>query len=113
MSLEQVPIDALKWGACGLFSLAIICAVYGIACDRQSLPHRWWALYVTYLERSLRSMFIMTPGRYIAAGQIVALALGIGLALSLRDPRFYLAVPARRDRPGCSTSSSSNGGGSS
>lgn len=93
MSVESVSLGALKWGACVLFALAAGFAVFGIAQNRQSLPYRYWALYVAYLERSLRSMFIMTPGQYIAVAQLAGMAVGAGLGMSTRDPLGYSVIP--------------------
>src|SRR5688572_31992123 len=93
MSADTVSLAALKWGAATLFALAAAFGVFGIAQNRQSLPYRYWALYVAYLERSLRSMFIMTPGHYIALAQLAGIGLGIGLGVSTRDPLGYSLIP--------------------
>jgi tight adherence protein B len=93
MSADGVSLSVLKWGACLLFALAAGFAIFGVAENRQSLPYRYWALYVAYLERSLRSMFIMTPGHYIALAQLGGIVVGIGLGVSTRDPLGYAVIP--------------------
>lgn len=93
MSADTASLAALKWGAATLFALAAAFGVFGIAQDRQSLPYRYWALYVAYLERSLRSMFIMTPGHFIALAQLAGVAIGVGLGVSTRDPLGYSLIP--------------------
>jgi tight adherence protein B len=89
----------LKWGACALAALAAGFVVFAIAQDRQSLPYRYWALYVAYLERSLRSMFITTPGHYIAVGQMGAMVVALGVGLSTRTPALYGLIPVAAFAP--------------
>lgn len=83
----------LKWGSalCLIGSVAVF--AFGIAGDPQSLPHRYVSLYVAYLERKLRNMFITTPGRYIVGGQAAAVAVCAALAAVLENVYLVLLVP--------------------
>ena len=63
---------ALKWAGVAIVAFAIFVAVWGVAADQSSLVYRYCARYVGSLERRLRPMFIFTPGRYIAWGQVAA-----------------------------------------
>ncbi|HMJ11657.1 MAG TPA: type II secretion system F family protein [Polyangiaceae bacterium] len=92
MSVEHLSLEAMKWVACALGALAAGFTVFAIAENRQSLPYRYWAVYVAYLERSLRCMFITTPGHYIALGQLIAMLVALGLGLSTREPLFYALI---------------------
>jgi tight adherence protein B len=64
-----------------------------VASDKHSLPYRYSAWYVAYLERRLRSMFISVPGRTIAVAQAIAMAALFGFGLSLREPTCYALIP--------------------
>jgi tight adherence protein B len=65
----------------------LILAAFG---DRNSLVYRYWARYTSTIERKLRPMFIFTPGRVIAAGQLAALFVVIVLELTVELPFFPL-----------------------
>jgi tight adherence protein B len=93
VSVDGLSPDALKWLACLTLSLATFILVFGVASDQHSVPYRYSALYVAYLERRLRSMFILVPGRSIAVGQAIAVAVLLGLGLALRNPTGYALVP--------------------
>jgi len=62
----------LKWGGFGLVTAALFVLSIGIVATPQGMVMRYWARYCLFLERKLRSMFIFTPGRHIAIGQLVA-----------------------------------------
>ena len=61
-----------KWGGMGLIGLGIFIIVSAAIGDRDSVLYRYWARYTSSLERKLRPMFIFTPGRMIAGGQLAA-----------------------------------------
>jgi tight adherence protein B len=65
--------ELYKWGGMGLLGLAIFIIVAAAFGDRDSILYRYWARYTSSLERKLRPMFIFTPGRMIAFGQLGAL----------------------------------------
>jgi tight adherence protein B len=92
MALRFGP-EWLKWLGVACLAAALTSALFGVASNPQSLPYRYWSLYVASLERKLRNMFIVVQGRYIASGQLVAAALAIGAAMYLHHPALYLAVP--------------------
>lgn len=64
--------ELYKWGGMGLIGLAIFIIVAAAFGDRESVLYRYWARYTSGLERKLRPMFIFTPGRMIAFGQLGA-----------------------------------------
>jgi tight adherence protein B len=83
----------MKWLGIACLAMALMVLLFGLITDRQSLPNRYWSLYVNSLERKLRNMFILIQGRYIALGQLIALALAIGLGLYVSNPYPYLCIP--------------------
>lgn len=93
MTIDDLHPSALKWPACAALALALFGLIFCVANDRQSLPYRYAALYNAYLERRLRSMFILLPGRTIAFGQALAMASAVALGLLGHDARFYALVP--------------------
>ncbi|CAN5412429.1 hypothetical protein BH09MYX1_BH09MYX1_33100 [soil metagenome] len=77
-----------KWGgilaiAVGLFILMM--AAFG---NRESEVYRYWARYTSSLDRKLRPMFIFTPGRVIAIGQLGFMVLITLIHLSIIDIPF-------------------------
>lgn len=60
----------LKWASLGITSFAIFATVWAAAADQSGFIYRSFARYVASLERKLRPMFIFTPGRQIAWGQV-------------------------------------------
>jgi tight adherence protein B len=83
----------LKWSGIGVLALALVVLVSGVISDPQSLPHRYWLLYISSLERKLRIMFMPTKGRHIAVGQLLAAALAIGFGLYRSTPYAFLLLP--------------------
>ena len=65
--------ELYKWGGMGLIGLGIFIVVAAAFGDRDSVLYRYWARYTSGLERKLRPMFIFTPGRMIAFGQLGAI----------------------------------------
>jgi len=86
-------LGAPKWLALALLAVGAFTAALSLAGDRQSLPHRYAALYVAYLERKLRTMFIMTSGRRIAAGQGIVAVLVVAAALISGEILLYATLP--------------------
>lgn len=77
-----------KWVGIGLIGVAIFVLMLAAFGDRDSLVYRYWARYTSSLERKLRPMFIFTPGRVIAAGQLAVLFVVIVLELTVGLPMF-------------------------
>jgi len=77
-----------KWAGIALIGIAVFIVILGAFGDRNSLVYRYWARYTSSLERKLRPMFIFTPGRVIAAGQLAALFVIIVLELTIGLPFF-------------------------
>src|SRR5687767_8414667 len=93
MATLHLGPEWIKWLGLGCLVAALTSALFGVVSNPQSLPYRYWSLYVASLERKLRNMFIVVEGRYIAFGQLGAAALALGAALYLHNPTLYLAVP--------------------
>jgi len=85
---------AFKWGGTGLVALALFILTLAAFGDRDSLVYRYWARYTSTIERKLRPMFIFTPGRVIAAGQLGVIFVLIVLELTVELPFFPLWIIA-------------------
>jgi tight adherence protein B len=83
-----------KWVGIGLVSLALFVIILGAFGDRDSLVYRYWARYTSSIERKLRPMFIFTPGRVIAAGQLGGLFVLLVLEFTVELPWFPLWIIA-------------------
>jgi tight adherence protein B len=64
--------SSLKWASLGIMSFSIFAMTWAAAADTSGFAYRYSARYVASLERKLRPMFIFTPGRLIAWGQVGA-----------------------------------------
>ncbi len=53
---------------------------------------RYWARYCAHLERKLRLMFIWTPGRYIAFGQVAAMFLVLAAHMAFKIEMWWLLL---------------------
>lgn len=62
---------SLKWSGIGIIVFALFIGTWAAAADQSGFVYRYSARYVASLERKLRPMFIFTPGRHIAWGQLV------------------------------------------
>jgi tight adherence protein B len=74
-----------KLGAIGVFALAALLATWTSVRDAASPPYRYYALYVAYLERKLRSMFSTTRGKHIFIAQAGGCAGILALAVSMHN----------------------------
>ncbi len=77
-----------KWAGIGLIALALFILILTAFGDRDSLIYRYWARYTSSIERKLRPMFIFTPGRVIAGGQLAAIFVLVVLELTVELPFF-------------------------
>jgi tight adherence protein B len=83
-----MTIITYKWTGIGLVAVALFILILAAFGDRDSLVYRYWARYTSSIERKLRPMFIFTPGRVIAAGQLAAIFVIIVLELTIELPFF-------------------------
>ena len=89
-TLLHTPV-AMRWGSVVLITVSIFGVTWQVVADETGLPYRYWARYVAALERKLRSMFIFTPGRNIAIGQL-AVIFGLIAGGLLLDLPFWWAL---------------------
>lgn len=82
--------ELMRYGALVAIPLGLFVATWAMAADETGLPYRYWARYVASLERKLRAMFIFTPGRNIAIGQLMAMFVVIAAEVTLDLPFWYL-----------------------
>jgi tight adherence protein B len=64
--------QTLKFASLAALGAALFGATWAAAADETGFVYRYANRYVGSLERKLRLMFIFTPGRYIAWGQVAA-----------------------------------------
>ena len=83
-----------KWVGIVLIAIATFILILSAFGDRNSLVYRYWARYTSSIERKLRPMFIFTPGRVVAAGQVAALFVAVVLELTIELPFFPVWVIA-------------------
>jgi tight adherence protein B len=76
LDFKVAPMVGMKWGGVLLLAFAVFIALVGIATDAESYGFRSWVRYTSYLDRSLRAMFVFIPGRKIALYQLCA-AVGL------------------------------------
>jgi tight adherence protein B len=88
-------IDTLGLKLIGALALAggVFVASWCIVTDRQSLPYRYWALYIAYLARKLRLLMLANvTGSLIAKAQLAASTLVVAAAFYFARPEIYLAL---------------------
>lgn len=85
-------VDALRWGSLATITVGLIVGTWAIVDDESGLPYRYWGRYCASLERKMRSMFIFTPGRLIALGQLAVIFLVIAAQFMMEVPGWYLAI---------------------
>jgi tight adherence protein B len=73
-----------------LFGLGLFYGTWSAVADQDGPAYRYWIRYTSMLERKLRPMFIFTPGRIIALGQIIAVVLIIALGLLADLPYWWM-----------------------
>ena len=85
-------VDLLRWGSVGVITFALFIGTWQMAADETGLPYRYWGRYCASLERKMRSMFIFTPGRLIALGQLAVMFILIAAALTVDLPMWWLGI---------------------
>src|SRR5687767_4110166 len=84
----------LEYLGLAMMGTAVFLGGWSIAAHRQSLPYRYWALYVGHLEKRLRDLFLLkVSGAAIARGQSAALVLVLATALYVGRPEIYAGLP--------------------
>lgn len=78
MTPNDLGLPALRWGGTALVTIGLFVGTYIAATDTGGPVLRWYARYVSTLERKLRLQFIFIPGERI----VLAQAAGIFLALA-------------------------------
>lgn len=88
-TLASKVVGALALGS------AVFVVSWSIITDRQSLPYRYWALYVAHLGRKLRSLMLLhVSGSLIAKAQLGASLLVVAAAFHFDRPEIYFALVA-------------------
>lgn len=101
--------QSLKWASLGVTTFALFAATWAAAADQSGFIYRYMARYTASLEGKLRRMFIFTPGRIIAYGQVAAAFLlimvhvlvtiefwWVGLVLIAIGPTAYIEYMRRK-----------------
>ncbi len=88
MLVRGMTAMMFKWGGVLLCAIALFILTLAAFGDRNSLVYRYWARYTSSIERKLRPMFIFTPGRVIAGGQVAVIFVLIVLELTVELPFF-------------------------
>jgi tight adherence protein B len=83
--------NTLKWASTGIISFALFAMVWAAAADTSGIFYRYAAKYISSLERKLRPMFIFTPGRHIAYGQLAVMFIVL-LAHALFTVDYWYAI---------------------
>lgn len=84
----SLPFEVLKVGSLVAFGLCIGGAAFAATSDQSGIAARYWTRYTSSLERRLRPMFIFTPGKHIALGQIAGVFAIAAIILAARLPAF-------------------------
>jgi tight adherence protein B len=92
IDLSALDFGALKWAGFGCVALGSLGASFLTVANRDGLPYRTWARYVSFLESKLRLMFITTSGHLIAVGQVFALVALLVYSLTFRAGNAGLLV---------------------
>lgn len=81
-------MDLLRWGSIALMTLGLFLGTLQMASDETGLPYRYWNRYVSSLDRRLRGLFIFTPGRLVAYGQLSAMFIIVAANLTFDLPMW-------------------------
>ncbi|HNS99464.1 MAG TPA: type II secretion system F family protein [Polyangiaceae bacterium] len=88
-AFSGVNPEVFKWLGVFLIVVGVFIGTWSLAADPQSMVRRYWVRYLAHLDRKLRSMFIWTPAKYIAWGQLAAAFLVIAGAVGIDLPLWY------------------------
>ena len=84
--------EMVKWGSVGATFLGLFVATFSLARDPGSFGYRYWNRYTSSMERKLRPMFIFTPGRLIALGQVLVAFVFLVVHILIDIPYWYLGL---------------------
>lgn len=82
----------LRYGGLGLAFFGLFIGAWSAVADQDGPANRYWFRYTSMLERKLRTMFIFTPGRIIALGQLIFILLIITAAITADLPFWWAAI---------------------
>jgi tight adherence protein B len=89
-AFSGVSPDVFKWSGMVLITVGLLIGTWSLLADPQSMVRRYWVRYLAHLDRKLRSMFIWTPAKYIAWGQMAAVFLVLVGAVGVDLPLWYV-----------------------
>ncbi len=89
-AFSGVSPDVFKWSGMVLITVGLLIGTWSLLADPQSMVRRYWVRYLAHLDRKLRSMFIWTPAKYIAWGQMAAAFLVLAGAVGIDLPLWYI-----------------------
>lgn len=90
--MSDLSPHLFKWIGFVLVVVGMFVGTWSLLADPQSLVLRYWGRYIANLERKLRSMFIWTPAKYVAYGQIAAVFGLMVFHLTIELPLWYVFV---------------------
>jgi tight adherence protein B len=90
--IQWTMTDSLRYGAFAAIGFALFLGTLQIVSDETGLPYRYWARYTGALDRKLRAMFVFTPGRLIAVGQLATIFVIIAANLAFNLPMWWLLI---------------------
>ena len=82
----------LRYGGLGLATFGLFIGAWSAVADQDGPANRYWFRYTSMIERKLRTMFIFTPGRVIALGQLVAILLIVTAAITTDLPFWWVLI---------------------
>ena len=85
-------LEALRVGSVAVLGLALFAGTWSMTADTTGMPYRYWARYTGALDRKLRAMFIFTPGRRIAIGQLLAMFVIVAAHLVFELPLWWAVI---------------------
>lgn len=73
-----------------LFGLGLFYGTWTAVADQDGPAYYYWVRYTSMIERKLRPMFIFTPGRVIALGQLIVVVLITAMGLLADLPYWWM-----------------------
>lgn len=83
---------ALRYGGLALAFIGIFMGTWSAVADQDGPAYRYWIRYTSMIERKLRPMFIFTPGRVIAVGQLIAVVLILVVVINVDVPFWWMLL---------------------